>query len=163
MIVGVVHGREASGWTPFRMEGRELEWQVTDVPQGNLRYLHIRSRDGRFKMRATVLDDVFALVKGRIGLSIIEYPLVLGDEFPLGQQWSECPYHLSGNKFEVAMYGIIHTELVRSLIGRWTHRRRYRVARSASALPATPPATGFFAFFRKLIVKIRASMWPRMF
>jgi hypothetical protein len=78
-------------------------------------------------MQATILDDVFARDKGRIVLSLIANPVVLGTEFPLGCPSSESPFELPDQGFEVAKYGIIHTELVRSLVGRWAHRRRYRM------------------------------------
>jgi hypothetical protein len=108
------------------MDGRDLEWEVGETPP---RYLRIRCGDGRFEMQAMILDDVFARVNGRITLSLIAEPVVLGTEFPLGHPASEWPFQLSGKGFEVAKDGIIHTELVRSLIGRWAHRRRYRQAR----------------------------------
>lgn len=111
-------------WIPFRMHGRDLEWQVSDTPS---RQLHVRSRDGRFELRATILDDVFARDNGRIGLSLIANPVVVGIEFPLGCPLPESRFQFSNKSFEVAKYGIIHTELVRSLIGRWTNRRRHRL------------------------------------
>lgn len=93
-------------------------------------------------MRATVLDDVFARDNGRIVLSAIAEPVVLGSEFPLGCPAPASPFVLSGRWFEVAKYGIIHTELVRSLVGRWSHRRRYRRLRRSelSANQAEPGA-----------------------
>jgi hypothetical protein len=127
-------------WTGFRMDGRDLEWEVTGTAP---RYLHIRSRDGRFAVRATILDDVFARDNGRIVLSLISTPVVVGAEFPLGRPAGEWPFQLGGDGFEVARYGLIHTELVRSLIGRWAHRRRHRSrGRARQAEPGAAPAGG---------------------
>jgi hypothetical protein len=111
-------------WISFRLDGRDMEWTVTDTPT---RYLCVRSRDGHFEVRAMILDNVFAKSSGKVVLSLIEKPVVIGTEFPLGSTVTGVPFELVGRGFELAKHGIIHTELVRSLVGRWCHRRRYRI------------------------------------
>jgi hypothetical protein len=110
-------------WTRFRIDGRDLEWLVSDGPP---RELHVRSVDGRFEVRASIRDGVFVTSDGSVPPSVIDAPVVVGQEFPLGSPASEWPYHVGGLGFELAEGGFIHTELVRSLLGRWAHRRRHR-------------------------------------
>src|SRR5262249_51220148 len=122
-------------WFPLKIDGRGLEWHVQDGPN---RYLHIRSLDGDYRVQSTILDDVFARdEKGRVVLSAVGAPLVIGPEFPFGHLNADVPFSLEGG-FEFAPYGIIHTELVRSFVGRWACRRRYR--RRTRALPSPPNA-----------------------
>jgi hypothetical protein len=109
-------------WIPFRINGRDLEWQLSEGPT---RYLHVRSRCGGYHVQSTILDDVFARTNGRISASVVSAPLVIGPEFPLGSSVPCAQFQMEGG-FELAPYGIIHTELVRSLVGRWSFRRRYR-------------------------------------
>jgi hypothetical protein len=115
-------------WVPFRMHNRDMEWAVEP---GLHRRLLVRSRDGHFRTQSLILDDVWAGHKG-VTDSMVCAPLILGDEFPLG-----CPIPAGKIElhegFEVARYGIIHTEFVRSLVERWAHRRRYRRRLIASA------------------------------
>ena len=127
-------------WTPFRMDGRDLEWRVSgDAP----RRLDIRSLDGKFAVRAWVLDDAFALYQGKVVLSVIANPTILGEEFPPGCPSDRWPHQLGGRGVEFARHGIIHTELVRSLLGRWTHRRRHRLRPTSQDTPnvVSPPAS----------------------
>jgi hypothetical protein len=107
----------------FRMDGRDLEWAVTDGPP---RELHVRSVDGRFAVRAGIRDGVYATLDGSVPPSVIEGPVVIGEEWPLGSPASEWPHGVGGLGFELAENGRVHTELVRSLLGRWAHRRRHR-------------------------------------
>jgi hypothetical protein len=129
-----------------------LEWRVSD---GSPRVLDIRSVDGRFAVQAAVLDDAYAREQGHIVLSIIDRPVVLGEEFPLGRPRSEWPHQVGGDGAEFARYGIIHTELVRSLLGRWAHRRRHRSRpvpqdTSNQAPHQTPPHGGILGWLRSL-------------
>jgi len=110
------------------MHKREMEW--SEVP-GPHRFLVVRSCDGRFSAQAMILDDVFAKIKGVVAASVVTAPLITGTEFPLGCAVAGAPFDLEGG-FEIAAYGIIHTEFVRSLVERWGHRRRYRRRRSAT-------------------------------
>lgn len=112
-------------WIPFRIDGREMEWQLSEEPS---RYLHVRSRRGSYHVQAAILDDAFARTNGRIVASVVCAPLVIGPEFPLGSRIPNTPFQMEGGA-ELAPYGIIHTELVRSLVGRWSFRRRYRRSR----------------------------------
>jgi hypothetical protein len=105
------------------MDGRDLEWAVSDGPQ---RELHVRSVDGRFEVRAGIRDGVFTTLDGSVPPSVIEGPVVIGEEFPLGSPAADWPFRVGGPGFELAEEGRIHTELVRSLLGRWAHRRRHR-------------------------------------
>jgi hypothetical protein len=73
-----------------------------------------------------ILDDVFGnVVNGQVAASLVSPPLIIGKEFPLGCRAPDPPVEFK-ESFEIAKYGMIHTEFVRSLIERWTHRRRYR-------------------------------------
>src|SRR6187397_445005 len=108
-------------WHIFRINGRELEWSVKACGAGTRR-LFVRSPTGAFFVQATVLDDVFGTVKGKCVRSLVGTPMILGSEFPLGSPASVPPPELA-EAFEIAEYGIIHTEFVRSLVERWGHRR----------------------------------------
>jgi hypothetical protein len=109
-------------WIPFRIDGRDMEWHLSERPT---RYLHVRSRCGGYHVQSAIRDDVFARTNGRISASVVGAPLVIGPEFPLGSRIPHAPFQMEGG-FELAPYGIIHTELVQSLSGRWNSRRRYR-------------------------------------
>ena len=111
-------------WNTFRINGRELEWCV--VPGGaRTRRLFVRSLTGEFYVQSMILDDAFAKPKGYLVASLVGTPLILGKEFPLGTPAPVPPPELA-EAFEIAEYGIIHTEFVRSLVERWAHRSRYR-------------------------------------
>jgi hypothetical protein len=153
------------------MDGRELEWQVSD---GSPRRLEIRSLDGRFVVQALVRDDAYARERGKIVLSVIDGLVILGEEFPLGRPRAEWPYSLDGTVAELARYGIIHTDLVRSLLGRWAHRRRHRSRpaphdRSNPVLEPTPPRHSLLGWLRSVTAAVvplsavirRASSWHR--
>jgi hypothetical protein len=109
-------------WIPFRINGRDLEWQLIE---GRTRYLQVRSLCGGYHVQSMILDDVFARTNGQVSGSLVGAPLIIGPEFPLGSSTSCVQFQMEGG-FELAPYGIIHTELVRSLVGRWGSRRRYR-------------------------------------
>lgn len=110
-------------WTSFRLNGRDLEWCVTDGPS---RRLLIRSRAGDFSVQSMILDNALGKVGGESPRSVVGPPMILGTEFPLGCRAPEPPIAFK-EVFEIAEYGIIHTEFVRSLIDRWTHRGRFNI------------------------------------
>jgi hypothetical protein len=167
-----VGGPEGVGvWTTFRMDGRDLQWRVSD---SSPRVLEIRSVDGKFAVQAVVRDDAYARDRGKIVHSVIEGLVILGDEFPPGRPRAEWPYALGGGGAELARYGIIHTELVRSLLGRWAHRRRHRSrpAPNDRPIPApeqTPPRHSLLGWLRAVTGAVvplnavirRASWWHR--
>jgi hypothetical protein len=101
-----------------------MEWQLSEGP-GPTRRLRVRSRCGGYNVESIIRDDVFAPINGRISASVVCAPLVIGPEFPPGSSAPGVPFQMEGG-FEMAKGGIIHTELVRSLICRWALRRRYR-------------------------------------
>ncbi len=109
-------------WIPFRIDGRDMEWHLSEGPA---RHLYVRSHCGDYHVQSAIRDDAFARANGRIIASLVGAPLVIGPEFPLGSRSAHTPFQMEGG-FELAPYGIIHTELVRSLVGRWSFRRRYR-------------------------------------
>jgi len=109
-------------WIPFRLNNRALEWGITESP----RYLHVRSADGRFAIRSRIIDDAYTIRAGENAVSIVTTPNVLGAEFPLGEEYSKAGFRLGGDGAIFAMYGIIHTDLVRSCIERWSHRKQFR-------------------------------------
>jgi hypothetical protein len=114
---------------------RELEWQVTE---GSPRHLHVRSLDGKFSVRAKVTDEyTTAGLYGQASatyrrfwegnpMAVITNIEVLGVEFPLGCEYAKAGFTVGGRGISLARYGIIHTELVRSCIEQWSHRRRFR-------------------------------------
>ena len=110
-------------WIPFRLDGRNLEWQV--VADGSDRCLQIRSTDGAFEVHSRVNDNLYYKPNGKLEASAVYPPQLIGREFPPGCPIAEGTYPFSGTGFEIAKYGMIHTDFVRSLIGRWTYRRRY--------------------------------------
>ncbi len=129
-------------WIPFRMHRRDMEWQVTEAPPQDHfprpQYLHVRSIDEKFSIRAMVVSEYtgFDWYKNewhthRYSLdgdpmSFIQNVEVLGIEFPLGCEYSKAGFLVGGGGHMSARYGIIHTELVRSCVEQWSHRRRFR-------------------------------------
>lgn len=113
-------------WQRFKYNQREFEWAVTKQPS---RCLLVRSVDGNFHVQCLIHDNVNPDPARQIDRSWVLAPTIIGTEFPLGQVLPNVPVSLDG-AFEVAEHGVIHTELVRSLIGRWENRSRYK-------LPAT--------------------------
>ncbi len=109
-------------WIAFRVDGRDLEWCVEPGPP---RRLHVRSRTGDYHVRAEIGDDAFGKIHGRPTASWVRPPLVIGSEYPLGHLDPDAPFQLGGPGAELVPYAIIHTELVRSLVGRWVSRKRY--------------------------------------
>jgi hypothetical protein len=117
------------------MYRRDLEWQVTETKP---RYLHVRSLDGKFSIRALVMSEYtsFDWYKNEWyteryswegdPMSVIKDVEVLGVEFPLGCEYSKAGFLVGGTGQRMARYGIIHTELVRSCVEQWSNRRRFR-------------------------------------
>ena len=112
-----------SMWIPFRLNRRKFEWRVNeDQP----RYLTVRSCDGEFEAQSSIID-ITSQLDGKISHSLVGAPLIVGREFPPGcLRHDPAPSQLNWHGFEMANYGIIHTEFVRSVLERWTHRSRYR-------------------------------------
>ena len=111
-------------WHRFRYHGREYEWTIT-----RLRRLHVRSVGGDYYVRCIILDYDAAGHPNHDTFSLIFAPTIIGSEFPIGKQLPDPPRDL-GNHAEYVKHGIVHTELVRSLLGRWENRSRYHARRA---------------------------------
>jgi hypothetical protein len=94
----------------FRISGRTYEWH--DVPASPERLIHVQS--GQFILRILVQTHWPSL--GPVAS--------IGGEFPPGEPAVDPPFLLLG--YERDRHGLIHTELVKSIVQRCVHRRRYR-------------------------------------
>jgi len=109
-------------WHRFRIDHRDFEWAVMD---GSPRRLEVRSAVGEYRVVCSIMDNPPHDVRNYIARSFVLAPTILGSEFPRGAHLEAVPVSLDGG-FEVAEHGLIHTEFVRSLLGRWENRSRYK-------------------------------------
>lgn len=110
-------------WHRFKLNQREFEWTITDKPS---RCLYVRSIDGDYHVQSLIHENENPISVTQDNSSLILAPTILGNEFPLGEQLPKVPISLEG-AFEIVKHGIIHTDLVRSLMGRWENRSRYKL------------------------------------
>lgn len=111
-------------WQRFRIDGREFEWSVSE---GRPRRLEVRSASGEYHVACHVLDNDKGDERNEIARSKVLAPTILGREFPRGSRLDAVPVSLDGS-CETAKHGLIHTEFVRSLLGRWESRSRYKLS-----------------------------------
>ncbi len=109
-------------WHRFKTDGREFEWQLIE---GRSRRLDVRSVSGDYHVQCQIQDNQLVDSPNQIARSWILAPTIVGAEFPRGSRLLTVPVSLDGS-FEIAEHGIIHTEFVRSLLGRWENRTRYK-------------------------------------
>lgn len=109
-------------WHHFRADGRDFEWAAMD---GQPRRLEVRSVTGNYRVVCAIVDNQPHDMRNQIARSFVLAPTILGTEFPRGSRLEAVPVSLDGG-FEVAEHGLIHTEFVRSLLGRWENRSRYK-------------------------------------
>jgi hypothetical protein len=109
-------------WHRFKIDGREFEWAVTDVRP---RRLEVRSTTGDYHVACHIRDDQKGDERNQIARSWVLAPTILGREFPRGARLEAVPVSLDGG-FEIAEHGLIHTEFIRALLGRWENRSRYK-------------------------------------
>src|SRR4051812_1617674 len=96
----------------FRISGRVFDW--SGVPGSDGRLIDVRS--GGFVLRLLLRGDERS--GGRICCVA-----VIGSEFPPGEPATDPPFLLHGSESD--RHGLIHTELIRSLVERCSRRKRY--------------------------------------
>jgi hypothetical protein len=116
-------------WHQFKIDRREFQWAVSDEQPRRLR---VRSTTGDYHVVCAVLDRPRGDERDPIARSMVLAPTILGLEFPRGSRLKTVPVSLDGG-FELAEHGLIHTEFVRSLLGRWENRSRYKWPATSSA------------------------------
>ena len=119
----------------FRHHRRTFHWTLTDggaseYDDSTQRLLDIESDDGHVKLQCRIIDfrlpsDFWSRPGQARTWSIVLPPNILGIEFPVGTIHGRDHYSLDGGHERVP-HGIIHSDLVRSLLDRWAFRRRYR-------------------------------------
>lgn len=120
----------------FRHHRRTFNWTLTnggssEYDDSTQRLLDIASDDGNVKLQSRIIDyslpsDFWSRPGQARTWSIVLPPNVLGIEFPIGTFHGRGNYSLDGGHERVP-HGIVRSDLVRSLLDRWTFRRRYRV------------------------------------